>query len=87
MKFLVALLVAFALYGSYAGAVDAEAQEKCKAIHHTDVDLPDTAYLNQKCLLNCNIHGRIWTHFMNEDMPCPGTSSGVRQDFYLQITI
>ncbi|KAH9409539.1 hypothetical protein TYRP_010549, partial [Tyrophagus putrescentiae] len=53
-------------------ANDVEAQEKCKSIHHTDVDLQNTEYLNYKCLLNCNIHSRIWTHMMNEDMQCPG---------------
>ena len=54
------------------------AQEKCKSIHHVDVDLKDTLYLNQKCLLNCNIHGKIWSHFMNEQLHCDdGASSGV----------
>lgn len=65
-------------------ANDVEAQEKCKSIHHTDVDLQNTEYLNHKCLLNCNIHNRIWTHMMNEDMQCPGFGAkGVRKGLYI----
>lgn len=73
MKYLcVTILVLFAFFKVNAG--DVEAQEKCKSIHHTDVDLQSTEYLNHKCLLNCNIHNRIWSHFMNENMQC--TSDG-----------
>ncbi len=75
----VIILVFFAFLKVKAN--DVEAQEKCKSIHHTDVDLQNTEYLNYKCLLNCNIHSRIWTHMMNEDMQCPGLGTkGVKSD-------
>ncbi|KAJ6225738.1 hypothetical protein RDWZM_004283 [Blomia tropicalis] len=47
-----------------------EAEEQCRTIHHTDVDAEDTRYFNEKCLLNCNVHGKIWSHFLNENGPC-----------------
>ena len=50
---------------------DALAQAKCRSLHHVDVDSSGTQYSNQKCLLLCSIHGKVWPHNMSEGLPCP----------------
>jgi hypothetical protein len=34
-----------------------EAKDKCRSVHHTDVD--EANYLNYKCKLICNIHNQV----------------------------
>ena len=53
-------------------AADTLAAAKCRSIHATDVDAAQTAYSNNKCLLVCSIHGKLWPHNMSEGLPCPG---------------
>lgn len=62
---------------TFAGTIgDSAAQEKCRTLHPgaTIDSSPDTAYLNQQCLLNCAFGGHVWTHFMNEELPCSGSN-------------
>lgn len=75
MQFLASFLVV-ALCWAGAQAADSEAQAKCRALHHVDVDA-STAYLNYQCLLSCMIHGTVSAHNMNEGLPCPLASTGV----------
>lgn len=46
------------------------AQEECQKLHHCDVDSSDTKYLNDGCLLECNIHGKIYQHIINNGHSC-----------------
>lgn len=78
------LLVTFALVFRLSTdqlvlAEDTElAREACSKLHTgVAVDRKDTGYFNNRCLLNCAIGGRVWTHFMAEGEHCPQTGKGV----------
>nr|XP_027206082.1 uncharacterized protein LOC113799616 isoform X2 [Dermatophagoides pteronyssinus] len=49
---------------------DTVAQEQCRQLHHVDVDPSGTQFLNNNCRLDCNIHGKIYSHNMNEGRTC-----------------
>ncbi|CAG2117899.1 unnamed protein product [Medioppia subpectinata] len=56
-------------------ADDPLAQAKCRSLHHVDVDAQGTQYTNDKCELDCVIHGAVNHHNMSEGLPCPGIPS------------
>ena len=74
----VALLVAGLLAAAaLVHSADVLAAEKCRSLHHQDVDEQGTQYLNQECQLNCVIHGTLNTHFLSEQEKCPADKTGV----------
>ena len=65
-----------------------EAQDQCRIIHQSDIEPSETMFLNQKCLLNCNVHGKIWPHHINEGGPCPlQQTTGVCLFYYYYLII
>ena len=69
MKSILIVVAALAL-ASFAEAADQMAQAKCRSLHHVDADPSGTSYSNNHCMLNCNIHGRIFSHAVNDGQSC-----------------
>src|ERR1700712_1419894 len=65
-------LICFSALFAVALCADPLAQAKCRSIHATDAEATGTAYSNNKCLLVCSIHGKLWPHNMSEGLTCPG---------------
>lgn len=85
MKFFLSTIfaVTFISYAAHAApaedASEALAREECSKLHQNEVieRTKETGFLNNRCLLNCAINGRVWTHFLAEGEPCPQTGTGV----------
>jgi hypothetical protein len=47
------------------------AVQKCRDLHHVDIEETGTNYLNYKCKLVCNVHNDLFNHIIPDGNTCP----------------
>ncbi|UXI18253.1 hypothetical protein NH340_JMT04196 [Sarcoptes scabiei] len=59
---------------TFVAIVEAEnlvdAIQQCQNFHHVDIDTNGTGYVNEGCRLQCEVHGKVHMHNVNENGYC-----------------
>jgi hypothetical protein len=56
---------------SVISADSPSAMQKCRDLHHVDIEETGTNYLNYKCKLVCNVHRSLFDHIIPDGRTCP----------------